>query len=141
MRSGLRILLLAPFTALLLGCAHDAIRQRQLDRLAGNWVNANAQTRGVMRFAIARKDGQLVVEMWGKCHPQDCRWGWVPAQTPKRATNEIHADWYTTFSIDLQTLILNDDRIELRGHVHYTDESGRPDRDYSEQFVRGDPRS
>lgn len=136
--------------ALLCGCASTqrvtrwanvvptATRQQQVNPFVGKWVNADPETRGITKLAVGIVDHKIVVHMWGKCHPRDCYWGSVTAAVPQNSTDRLQVTWISTFKNEFQTLTLTDQRLTLQGKCFYTDDSGRHDREYLEQFVRGD---
>jgi hypothetical protein len=110
----------------------------QTNPWVGNWLNVDEESSGITKFSISNRDHRLVINMWGRCHPKDCDWGSTVAEPSESASNILHATWTKDFVISVQTLTLSSNRISLQGHDHYTDNSGRPDRDYSEKFFLDD---
>ena len=53
---------------------------------SGTWNNADRATKGVTKLEISVKGSSASVHAWGKCHPQDCDWGSVPARYYKDGT-------------------------------------------------------
>jgi hypothetical protein len=127
------------FSFLLLFCAAmPAQGQRPASAgLVGEWCNKDFATRGNTRIHVRSDGTKLMVQMWGRCHPTECDWGETAAfQDPK--DNSTWVTWTTGFSVTSQKLtLLPDGNLELAGHTHYTDSSGRADRDSKEIFVKG----
>jgi hypothetical protein len=127
------------FSFLLLFCAAmPAQEQRSASAgLVGEWCNKDFATRGNTRIHVRSDGTKLMVQMWGRCHPTECDWGETAAfQDPK--DNSTWVTWTTGFSVTSQKLtLLPDGNLELAGHTHYTDSSGRADRDSKEIFVKG----
>jgi hypothetical protein len=127
------------FSFLLLFCAAmPAQGQRPASAgLVGEWCNKDFATRGNTRLHVRFDGTKLMVQMWGRCHPTECDWGETAAfQDPK--DNSTWVTWTTGFSVTSQKLtLLPDGNLELAGHTHYTDSSGRADRDTKEIFVKG----
>ena len=127
------------FSFLLLFCAAmPAEGQRPPSvGLVGEWCNKDFATRGNTRIHVRSDGSKLMLQMWGRCHPMECDWGETAAfQDPK--DNSTWVTWTTGFSVTSQKLtLLPDGTLELMGHTHYTDSSGRADRDSKEIFVKG----
>jgi hypothetical protein len=45
-----------------------------LDELLGDWRNVNANSGGIVRLLITKKDDAINVQAWGACHPEPCDW-------------------------------------------------------------------
>jgi hypothetical protein len=75
--------------------------------------------------------------MWGRCHPTECDWGDSTAVI-EGGGKVLSLTWNTNFNSDTQKLtLLADGSLELAGHTHFTDKSGRPDYDSKYTFAKG----
>jgi hypothetical protein len=102
----------------------------------GYWVNENPNTRGITRALIRGEGTNIFVHMWGQCTPE-CDWGEVSTTAADAADGVLGLSWTTGFKVETQQISLDaPNRLRVVGHVHYTDSSGRGDRDYTEYFVR-----
>jgi hypothetical protein len=103
----------------------------------GEWCNKDFVTRGNTRIHVQSDGTKLMVHMWGRCHPAECDLGETAAfQDPK--DNSTSVTWKTDYSVTAQKLtLLADGNLELSGHRHYTDSSGRADFDSKDIFVKG----
>ena len=61
--------------------AASAPASGQSATLAGEWATTNPNTRGITSVVISGDGTNWNVDAWGRCHPQDCRWG-VQKLTP-----------------------------------------------------------
>jgi hypothetical protein len=127
------------FSFLLLVCAAIPAKGQDsaLAGFVGEWCNKDFATRGNTRIHVRSDGTRFMVHMWGRCHPAECDLGETAAfQDPK--DNSTWVSWKTGFSVKAQKLtLLADGNLELAGHTHYTDSSGRADRDSKEIFVKG----
>jgi len=110
----------------------------------GQWVNEDSNTGGITKVLIDYVDGKIAVQMWGKCHPEDCWWNGSPWFIENKVSlfgeETISATWTFTFAIESQTLrVLADGKLSIVGYTHYTDNSGRRDYDYLYYFKRAVP--
>jgi hypothetical protein len=106
-------------------------------QFAGHWENENPNTGGITRVEIRSDASTIFVHMWGKCYPTDCDWGEETTGISDANDGVLSIMWTFSFKVETQQLtVLLDGRLMVTGHVHYTDDSGRPDRDYTEYFVR-----
>ena len=107
-----------------------------LAELLGNWHNANASTRDIVRLEIMHAGGNIEVHAWGACSPTPCDWGMVRAvpyapnvSAPLPADAEfLQAEFKTNFSV--VTLVIGPSPQpggELRtvALTRFTDNSGR----------------
>lgn len=107
-------------------------------KIAGRWTSEDSSTQGITKIEIRLDGGTVSVHMWGKCHPTDCDWGETIAEGTKAGTGILSVKW--TFShaeATQQIALLPDGRLRVVGHTHFTDNSGRPDMDYTYYFVKG----
>jgi hypothetical protein len=103
----------------------------------GSWTNENPDTGGVTRVEIRTESNTVYVHMWGKCHPTDCDWGETTTDISDANDGILSLTWVFYFKVETQQLsVLPDGRLQVTGHVHYTDDSGRQDRDYTEYYLK-----
>jgi hypothetical protein len=112
----------------------------------GIWSNQDPETRGITTIAIRSEEAinadrkTLVVHMWGSCTPSDCDWGEQTASVADASDGMFELTWAPGYKIETQQLsLLSDGRLRVAGHVHFIDNSGRPDMDYTYFFVRSAP--
>jgi hypothetical protein len=120
--------------SLFYGCA--SVKQEapavDVDQFIGKWVNIDANTRGITRVEIRAEANKTFVHMWGACTPKECDWGEMQAGP---AANGLKVKWVLSWAVEQQELaILPDGKLKVDGQVHYTDNSGRKDRNYTEMF-------
>lgn len=103
----------------------------------GEWSNMDFATRGTTRIRIRLDGNKFMVHMWGRCHPTECDIGETTAITdpnPKSLT----VIWTKNFATISQRLTLvGGGNLQLAGHTHFTDNSGRADYDSEETFGKG----
>jgi hypothetical protein len=111
-----------------------------LPRIVGEWVNEDTNTRGITRIKIDYDGNTYSVETWGKCHPTDCYWNdydGVSYSVSDATDSTITIAWIFDFKeTALNIEALPDGRLEVLSHNHYTDNSGRSDRDDVYYFVK-----
>lgn len=102
----------------------------------GGWRNEDVNTRSITRVEVTSAADALFVHMWGKCHPQDCDWGQNTADVSEATKGILKVTWVLSFATRTQQItILPDGRMQVAGHTHFTDNSGRQDRDSVDHFV------
>lgn len=98
--------------------------------LAGEWVTTNQRTRGITRIVISRAESGWVAQTFGRCHPSDCDWGWVPLH-PLGKSVEDHsfasgfAVWDAGFSMKFVTMVSVEDTLKVEVVTIFKDCSGR----------------
>jgi hypothetical protein len=103
----------------------------------GEWCNKDFATGGVTRVHIRQEGAKLIAHVWGRCHPTECDWGDTTA-TIEENGKVLSLTWTKDFKTETQKLkLLADDSLELVGHSHFTDSSGRPDYDSKYTFAKG----
>jgi hypothetical protein len=106
-----------------------------VNQYAGTWLNADANTRGITRIEIRVHDSKADVRVWGKCSPQDCDWGWTPANS--YADSHLTANYRSSNIVrDLTLTMTNRMTLKVRVRTQYTDNSGRPTRGATYTFRR-----
>ena len=107
------------------------------DSFVGKWFNENPQTDGITRVEIRRRLNDLIIHMWGQCHPTECDWGELITDISNVDDGVISITWEPGFAIKRQELTLTSDkRLQVITHTHFIDNSGRPDYDATYYFVR-----
>lgn len=107
------------------------------DNFTGTWLNEDPDTLGVTQATIAEQGINLVVHMWGSCSPTDCDWGTTQTTVTDAADGVLNIVWDHGFVIATQSLtLLSDGRLRVDDHRHYTDDSGRADRDATYYFIK-----
>lgn len=102
----------------------------------GVWRNEDPQTRSITRLEIASDGAALKIHMWGKCHPSDCDWGEISRPYGDLEGGVLLPSWPTSFKVEEQRIVpLANGRLEVRGNLRFTDNSGRPPRHYTDRFV------
>lgn len=99
--------------------------------LAGNWVNVDPNTSGLTRLTIgqtATGSTGYTFHGYGKCHPQDCDWGEIPAAPVTAGANQLWGSY--NFGFKKTHLTIRPDGNELEATVvnDYADNDGRTDR-------------
>lgn len=103
-------------------------------QFVGLWQNVSPQTANVAQINIATQGSALSVHAFGNCVPTLCDWGEVSAS----ATSEtLQAVFTLGIEVDTLTLTLLNGQLQLAGHTHYTDNSGRADHDFTDVFNKG----
>lgn len=103
----------------------------------GEWCNQDFDTGGVTRIHIRQAGGQLMVQMWGRCHPKECDWGEVAAVPGERGPDSLAVTWKKTFKITNQKLILEGGVLRMEDSTIFTDQSGRQPRKSMGLYVKG----
>ena len=112
-------------------------QERASGGFVGEWCNKDFATRGNTRIHIRSEGAKLMVHRWGRCHPTECDCG-ETAATQGPTAKSILLTWEDGFATTTQELTLVADGIlELSGHTHFTDQSGRADSDSKAIFVKG----
>ena len=101
-------------------------------KLVKNWVNVDPTTEGITSMMITPSGGSLSVETFGKCTPTDCDWGVV--QVPYAGTGPLTVPYKFSFKTTTLSASLEADRLNVTEADHYTDSSGRPDRQVKYQL-------
>ena len=105
------------------------------DLFTGNWVNVDANTRGITRTQISRSGSRLVVHMWGACSPTDCDWGTVSTSVSDADDKVLKIRWDQGFAVRTQTLtLLSNGHLRVNSFTRYTDNSGRADQRHVYEF-------
>lgn len=108
--------------------------------LDGVWMNVDLETPGITRIEIDSDIHTLYVQAWGKCHPTDCYWGSETVDLTDQYDSTIVLSWEYSWVVRSQSISLVDDgRLQVNTHNHYIDDSGRPDSDRTDYFIKSRP--
>jgi hypothetical protein len=101
----------------------------------GDWANKDFQTRSFTRVQIRLEGSNVIAHVWARCQPTECDWGNARA-TVKGQT--LSLTWNQVFAVETQELtLLADGSLQMTGHRHFTDSSGRKDYDSKDIFAKG----
>ncbi len=108
-----------------------------LQAFAGQWFNEDPDTKDITHIEIDVEGASVMVHVWGKCEPKDCDWGETQADISEAEKGILLVKWEFSFKVETQKMILlSDGRLQVTKHTHFTDNSGRSDREAIEYFVR-----
>jgi len=105
-----------------------------LDDFVGTWKNVDLNTRGITTLKIKADGPDVIVHVWGKCHPKDCDWGENTAHAygPNASSNimtnaqAIIARFKTSFS---ETILIvstaGSNKLRVKAYTRFRDDSGR----------------
>jgi hypothetical protein len=109
----------------------------QSSNFEGNWMNENPDTRSITRVTIRSESTNIFIHMWGKCHPTDCDWGEEKTEVSDAGDGVLSITWNESFCIRRQELTLvSARRLKVVGYTHFTDNSGRPDYESIDFFLK-----
>jgi hypothetical protein len=98
------------------------------------WVNENPQTRSIPQVHIFVDGSKLYAHVWGSCTPVWCDWG-IEQGSVNEGIAEIF--WDAGFVEErLFIELLDADRLQVTTYSHFTDNSGRADRETIDIFQR-----
>jgi hypothetical protein len=93
------------------------------DSFQGTWINSDPNTRGWTKLEIVQKGLQLLVHVWGKCHPTDCDDG-VHAGSLSGLTGNIK--WKDLAARRMMTLTLQGSSLQaVTENIYGDNQSGR----------------
>ena len=115
------------------------IASAQANQVAGRWKNVDPDTRGLTSIVITFRGNAVDIQVWGKCHPQDCAWGHASG-TSYTTLPDANAETSSTQPMQVISTIYNhsfaeafliirpdeNDRIKVELLRKYTDQSHRP---------------
>lgn len=96
--------------------------------LAGDWVNVDPNTNGMTRLTIGQSDAGYTFHGYGKCHPQDCDWGEIPAAPVTAGADQLWGSYNFGFKKTHITVRPDDNELEATVVNDYADGDGRTDR-------------
>ena len=109
------------------------------DTFVGTWTNIDPQTRTIPRITIRSEADRIYVHGFGACVPTNCDWGEASAPRTDASSGTFTVNWDFGFETTRLTLTLASPagRLLTTAFEHYTDNSGRVDKNYIESFNRG----
>ena len=138
-----KIIMAGAFALLLM--LHQSLCFASISQFNGTWINMDSNTRGMTKMEISHQGSAIKLHAWGKCHPQDCDWGTVPAFlfAPNVSANMMQtgkvmsAMFKTGFN---QTLVIvkpaGKNRLKAETFTRFTDGSNRSNYTSSATFKR-----
>jgi len=101
----------------------------------GSWYASAPDTRGIARIDVRRLGDQVLVRVWGRCHPTDCDWGQAPGQPYAPAVSEplwptadvIIADFDNGAEHTTVVLRAAGGALNYQAFTHFSDGSNRSD--------------
>ncbi|MVN89343.1 hypothetical protein GO986_21650 [Deinococcus sp. HMF7620] len=110
--------------------------------MVGTWVNTDVATSGITRINVTRTSaGKMTVQVFGRCHPNDCDWGQANALT--YGANVSDSNHFTASAVYAKgfattTLVLNfaRGRLDVQALTQFTDSSGRQNYASQSAFAR-----
>jgi hypothetical protein len=128
--------------------AFKALAKAKFDKLdwkdlAGNWLNCDANTRGVEALSIGGRT-KFSVRAWGSCSPTWCRWGKAKPARPysESVTSDkaiaFTAEWDFGFSEVIMTGTFCGGCLKVQTFTHFKDGSKRYDYHSSACFFKAD---
>jgi hypothetical protein len=118
-----------------------------INRFNGTWKNIDPETGGLTNLRIEVKGTRIGIWAWGRCHPQDCAWGYAEgtAYAPSVSDNlaetaqVVSTLFITSFS---QTILVirpvEGGQLEVELMTKFTDGSGRASYRLVERFGRAE---
>jgi hypothetical protein len=108
-------------------------------RFAATWTNLDPNTSDITRAAVRFDATQIYIHLWGKCSPTDCDWGEAYVPVANASTGTLPVKFVFSFAEETQQVTLVGDQLKITGTTHYTDNSGRTDRSYTDLFNKTGP--
>lgn len=96
----------------------------------GTWVNVDQDTRGLTTLNIVTGGTGLMVQGFGKCHPTDCDWGFIPLNLFGYSVTDTNPTWGMAtwdFGFSETTLVIHreGDQLIAETYTVFKDNSGR----------------
>lgn len=119
-----RILILVILVAFLAGCSGNGVipppieeppvepPREIIEKFIGTWSNIDKNTQHITKIVITEFEGNLFVEEWGKCHPDDCYWGKQIIEKNKIIDEKIEIVWDLQVVIKNQELVLENKKLK-----------------------------
>lgn len=110
--------------------AIDAVVSLQKLNWVGRWENVNPWTGGVTAVEISLNRGNLKIEAWGACVPEDCEWGKTDLNLLGTSVSDNTFEyaigaWDPGFKDTIVTLAKTDNGFVMDLYSVYKDDSGR----------------
>ena len=115
-----------------------------LSQFSGDWINVDSNTDGVTTLSIGISGSSANVHAWGKCHPTDCDWGKVPANSfgpavssdPVSQAQALVAVFDAGFSETTLFIKPQGNGLSVQSYTRFTDNSGRTNYASTDVFQR-----
>jgi hypothetical protein len=108
-------------------------------KFAATWTNLDPNTSDITKAAIRFDASQIYIHLWGKCSPTDCDWGEAYVPVANASSGTLPVKFVFSFAEETQQVTLVGDQLKITGTTHYTDNSGRTDRSYTDLFNKTGP--
>ena len=130
MRLGIVVVALWPFLGLCSVAGQEKAASSPQERLVGGWVNADKDTRGLKRLAVAKKDDTWSIEAWGSGGGGEIPWGKTSLALlgDSAGSKDLpygFASWDPGFAVTHLTLRLEKDELVVDTFTIFKDKSGR----------------
>ena len=101
----------------------------------GSWINPVSAPQAVTKIEISVVDSKARVNAFGQLHPKkDYHWGWESASS--HADGHLSVRYRNSYCQRDLTITLTGNTLVVKTHTHFTDGSGRPDRDGTDRLNR-----
>jgi len=119
------------------GPGHAIAKDATPASFIGNWTNEDPNTHGITRVQISTKGASLAVQIWSACPPMDCGWGEETTKVSDADDGMLSLQWNSGFETRNQRVtILDDGRLRVEEHTHFTNKFGRSDYDSVDYFAK-----
>lgn len=136
---GLVILIL--LISSLIGCSvgNGLTPSHEAEKFVGFWVNEDKDTMSITKIDVTKAGNTILVNMWGKCEPEDCDWGIATTDVSDAEDGILNLTWDHGFAIVTQRLfLLSDGRLKVITFTdfHENDKYHRQDYEHTEYFIK-----
>jgi hypothetical protein len=113
-----------------------SVAAANLNLYNGTWMNPSPAPQAITKLEIGVVDSKVHVHAFGQLHPKkDYDWGAEPANS--YSDGHLTTRYQTSSCVrDLTISLTGSGRLVVKTHTHYTDSSGRPDRDDTDTLKR-----
>ena len=115
-----------------------------VERFVGRWENTDSKTRGITNIEIVREGDKFAVQIYGKCHPNDCVWKKTNAvvYAPTVESDLLKDAKALSIIVDAgfaETIVtlrfIGENKIQAETFTRFTDRSRRANTFSTETFV------
>ncbi len=109
------------------------------DKFSGLWIDEvvfidKSDTRDIEQFHVIPQGNSFDMDAWGSCSPD---WCYLGMSRGKAKGSKASVEWtYNFVEIKMEFTLLSPNRMEVRIHQHFIDNSGRDDLDTTSIFLR-----
>jgi hypothetical protein len=128
MKRMLGLIILIFLASLFIGC--DGVvppPSEPWEEFIGIWKNIDPNANTIPKVKISETKKNLVIEVWGKCEPEDCYWGEKIIEKTSAENGMLEITWEPGYCIRDQELSLIGEQLEVKTKTHFIDGSGRLD--------------